>query len=469
MRRQALALAVLLAGESAHAAPAATGAPPPRRVLVLPLRRLVEAPPELVEVVQGALSGAVRGRPGFEVVSASRFLEQAASARLYGDRLALERDLVEVGVRDHERMRLAEAIRELDKARGLFAETRHDWVAPAEVAEAHLTLALAYLESGRRDRAHLIFKDLLALDPFRELAKGYYSQQAIDAFGVARADFVSAGAPSFPVTEAARLGASVGARWVLSSHLTSRARGGTALIVTVYDGRARRVLDRESVPADAATLPWRVDRLTSRLLACITPDTPEAPREDPLAAGRWQLGVDVSTSFYGARPVREAFANLGLAVRGDYLLRPHLLVASRLVAARSTGLSLSRLGPDGYDYEDLHRTTLDTLGLLLAIGPRMGSGDVTAHAIIGLEAVLPGAVRVTRDPGCKWGPPYPCQTRLHDPDLLVGVAGGMGVSLALLAPVLLQAELQLSYYLAALDDNELNLPVRLGLGLGYRF
>lgn len=470
MTARATALLLAVAGPALAAPPPPQAAPAPDLVLVLPLRRFVQVPEDEASAVEVALADGIAGRPGLAPVSPGAFLTAVTSGKLYADRLALARDLVEEGVRDHERMRLDEAIRKLDKARGLFRETFQSWVDPSAVAEAHLTLALAYLESGHRDRAHLTFKDLLALDPARRLPVGYYSPPAIEAFGVAQADFFSTADLSLPPAEAVRLGRAAGARYVVSAHLRSRARGGAALVVALQDARDGRVLDRESLPAGHGAAAWRVDRLTSRLLACMRPDEPEGPKEDPFAGGRWLVGVDVSGALFRERPVRESFVHLGLSLRGDFLVRPHLVALGRLTLARSTGLALSQLGEDGYDYEDL-RDPLDTATILLGIGPRLAGrgGSLAAYAALGIEATAPTAVRITGAAECKWGPPYSCRARRHDPRLAVGGGALAGVTWALLGPVQLQAEVGVSYYAAAVGDNELNLPIRVAVGLGYRF
>jgi len=468
--RALLPLLLLLAAPAGAASPPLAAPAPKQRVLVLPLRCFVAVADDESRKIEAGLLGGLEGRPGLEGVSPDAFLHSVKSDKLYTDRLALARDLVEEGVRDHERMRLEEAVRKLEKARDLYGETFQAWIDPKAVAEAYLTLAVAHLEGGRQDRAHLVFKGLLELDPSRKLPVGYYSQRAIDAFGVARADLFSGADLSLRPPEAARIGRAAGARYVLSAHLRSRARGGAALVVALHDARDGRVLDRESVPAGQAPTAWRIDRLTSRLLACIRPDEPTRPNEDPFSGGRWLVGVDLSGAVFGARPVRESFVQTGLSARGDFLVRPQLVAVSRVTLARSSGLSLSRLGEDGYKHEDL-RDPLDSLTVLLGIGPRLARRDdsLAAFAAVGLEALVPTEVRVTRDAGCKWGPPYACRARRHDPGLVLGAGAVVGATWALLGPVVLQAEVGVSYYLAALGDNELNLPVRTAVGLGYRF
>ncbi len=419
--------------------------------------------PALVAAVDQALADGVTVRPELTAVSPGQLREAVQAKKTYADRIALARELAEEGVGAYERMHLEDAVRRLQKSAGLLDRTQHRWIDSAEVAEVRLTLALAHLESGRRDKAHLAFKALLALDPHRTLAKGYYSPGAIQAFQVAKADFDSASDHSPGPSAAAIPGKLVEARYVLEAHLRRRARGAAALVVSLYDSKTKRLIDRESVPADVDSLPWRTERLVSRMLACLTPDgLPEAP-PNPFPTGRWRVGASVAGEVYGQRPAREPFVSMGLTVRGDFLVRPHLVALGRLGFSTSTDARLS-----SEDYEDL-RTSLDTARLFLAIGPRISTSRMEVHLAAGLEAMAPSAVRHTRDPGCKFGAGQFCLSQRHDPGLLFGPGLASGVSWRVIGPIRLNVEAAMTWYVLSAGDNALNAPFRMGTGLAYAF
>lgn len=433
------------------------------KLLLLPTLAFVQTDPALVVAVDQALAEAATSRPELTPLAADALKEAVRGSKTYTDRIALARELAEEGVRAYERMHLEDAVSRLTKSSTLLDRTQHRWIDSAEVAEVRLTLALAHLESGRRDKAHLALKALLRLDPHRTLAKGYYSPGAIQAFQVARADFDSAADHSLGPALAAAPAKLVGARYVMEAHLRRRARGAAALVVSLYDAKTKRLIDRESVAADPETLAWRAERLVSRMLACLTPDgLPDAP-PNPYPGGRWRIGASVASEVYGRRPAREPFVSVGLDVRGDFLVRPHLMALGRLGFATSTRAHLS-----SEDYEDL-RGSLDTSRLLLAIGPRFGGERLEAHVAAGVEAMAPSAVRHTEDPGCKFGAGQFCLSQRHDPGLLFGPGLVSGLSWRIIGPIRLHAEAGMTWYVLSAGDNALNAPIRLGLGLAYAF
>ncbi len=433
------------------------------KLLLLPTLAFVPAPPGLTTTVDRALVEGVTVRPELVALPPDALREAIAGAKTYTDRIALARELIEEGVGAYERMRLEDAVRRLGKASTLLKRTQHRWIDSAAVAEVTLTLALAYLEAGRRDKAHLAFKALLELDPQRTLAEGYYSPGAIQAFEVAKADFDNIPDHSLSPAEAAKPAKLVGAHYVLGAQLRRRARGGVALVVSLYDVKRKRLIDRESAPADEASLQWRTERLVSRMLACLTPDgLPDAP-PNPYPTGRWRLGASVVGEVYGQRPAREPFISMGLTVRGDFLVRPHLIAIGRLGFATSTDARLSV-----EDYEDL-RTSLDTARGFVGIGPRVGSRATSFHLAAGLEAMVPSAVRHTQDPSCKFGAGPFCLSQRHDPGLVFGPGFVMGMSRRLIGPIRLNLEASVAWYVLYGGDNELNAPVRIATGLAYAF
>ena len=433
------------------------------RLLLLPTLAFVPTGPEERVVVDRAMAAGASARLDLEVAGPDDLRAGVLASKTYGDRIALARELAEEGVVAYERMRLGDAVRRLDKAAGLFAKTQHRWIDSGEVAETLLTSALAHLEAGRRDKAHLGFKALLALDPGRALAKGYYSPGAIQAFQVAKADFESSADPALGPRGAAGPAKLVGARYVMEAHLRRRARGGVALVVSLYDTKTRRLVDRESSPADAATLPWRTERLVSRMLACLAFDHLPASAPNPYPAGRWRVGASMEGEVYGRRPAREPFVSMGLNVRGDFLVRPHLMALARLGFSTSTDARLSVA-----DYEDL-RTSLESMRLFLGIGPRLGGERWAGHLGAGLEVMAPSEVRHSRAPNCKFGAGQFCLPLRHDPGLLFGPGLAAGLSWRVIGPIRGHVEAGVSWFVLSLGDNALNAPVRLSSGLAYAF
>ena len=464
-------LMALLPEPALAATPPAAPAPAPveaPKLLMLPLGAFVDVSEEIRAEAQNALLGYLAASPAVQVIGPADFRALIEADRLHAGRLQLARDLASEGVRAYDRMQLDDAIGRLEKALDLFAQTHHRWSDPSEVAEAHLTLALARLERRERDKAHLAFKSLLAEDPGRDLKKGHYSKGAINAFGVARADFLSADDHDLPKAELARLGKATRSQYVIQSYVRSRARARTALETILFDVKNRRVLDRQIVPVDLGTAAWQVDRMASRLLACLSADAPTEDAPPPYPRGRrWQIGTALSSVFFGKRNLpRENFLSMGLSVHGAFLVSPHLVALGHVGFATSTEWHLNE-----DNYRDL-RNDLATFRSLVAIGPHFATsrGGFGAHLVVGLEGLAMDDLRTTRDAGCKWGPPYACDgPTTNEAGLAFGPVASGGVSLALLGPVTLQLEVAVSYYVFNGTGNELNLPVRAELGFGYRF
>lgn len=429
----------------------------PPKVVLLPARRSVVS--QEVARVDTSLTDAVKGAARVELIGGDGLREAIEAHPLYGERVALARELVGQGTDDYERMRLADALKYLTRALGMFYETHHQLLHPQEVANAQLTLALTHIERGEKSQAHLAMKRFIRLDPLRRLQAGFFAPAVLSAFEVALADVQEESDGDPPLAELLGLGRRLGARWLVSAYVGGRARGSDALVVSLYDVRRRKRLDRESVPMDHPQLDVALHWLMSRLLCCVTHQRAPRPKQRLSAS----VGLRPGGEVYLQRPVREAFVNLGLSLSMEWGVTDHLVGLGSIGVHTTSPWRLTAA-----DYEDL-RDPQDVAALFLGVGPSWQREHARTYAVFGVDGQWFGEVRTTKDAGCKWGPPYACRPGVHTPRLALGPGVVLGHTARLFGPLLWNLQVGTALYIVSLENNQLNLPLRVRAGLAHRF
>lgn len=444
------------------------------RLVVLPVLDLTGTSPELARLSTGLLTEGFARYPRLEVIAGPELISRLRTVESYRKDLSEARELAQMGQRQYEQIRLKEAIKLLTMAVQKYGSIHYELEAPREVATTLLTLAKAYLEYGEDPqsamKAELTFQQLLLADPSVRLLPERFSETVINLFTRARYWATYDRLPGLRTDKALAVAARVRADYVLSGALLPRAEAGHLLLaVQLLDVRRKMPLASEQVGISESPerLELRLDRLSSRMAACIPNDVWLARQRNPK---RFDPTLSFDTSYlhlvFLQHPLQRTFNNMGLGTGVSWALLEHLSLLARL------SFTTSR---NNYPHEDL-LDPANLLRLVLGAGIAHHGERLSVFSVTGFDLLYPFRFRWTREADCKWHevPPDSCYDssrgiHTHDPGLVFGLHVGAGANWAFAPPLLLHFRTGLSYYFLPTTGNELNLPVEAELGIGYRF
>jgi len=439
----------------------------PRTVVVLPVLDLSGQSSSVAARATALLEHGLARYARLRVVRGEQTIQQLASRSAYAEKLGFAREFARLGRRDYERIRLAEAVKHLQTAARTYRAVHHELVAPREVAQTLLTLAKAHLEQGAEGPAEQAFQQLLSIDPSVRLTAGRFAEPVIAVFDKARYHTARNPGAGISAETSITVARSLGADYVVTGHLRPRPEPGSLSVgVWMYDVRRQvPVTKLQRVPADTPEgLTGQLDRLTSRLAACVPNRTYLAWQRNPK---RFEPGLFVDTSFWQGthlqHPLQSGIHELGLSTGVLWAPQRNLVVLGRFgfIAARNNR-----------PYEDLLEE-MHLLRLLLGAGAGLVGTRGAIYSVVGFDFALNFPYSWTHAADCKWHdpPPSACAEQIERVDLALafGVHGGVGGHWSFAPPLFVRGRLGLSYYLLEPEQTELNLPVDWEVGLGYRF
>jgi len=468
--------------------------PPPRpanlpaeedshRVVILPVLDLTGTHGNVAVESSALLVEGLARFPRFEVLAGSALTDRLKAADSFLRELGEARMLARLGQQEYERIRLAEAIKLLDLAEKKFSSIHFELVEPREVARTLLTLAKAYIENGEEMKAEGAFQRLLLDDPLVRLLPGRFSDNVIALFERARYWVTQDRLPGLRTEQALSVAARVRASYVVSASLRPRPEAGRFLLgVQLLDVRRKVPLALEQVAVAEGQmaspegqvaaaegqdrLVEQLDRLTSRLAACVPNDVWLARQRNPEPFPS-TLSFDTSYQhlFFLQHLLQSGFSGMGLSSGISWAPIEHLVLLVRL------SFTTSR---NNYPYEDL-LDPVNLLRLLLGAGIAHHGTRLSVFTVTGFDLSYPFAFDWTREADCKWHAPLPFRCKeeglvhTHDPGPVFGLHVGAGVIWTFAPPLLLHFRGGLSYLFLPTEGNELNLPIDLAAGLGYRF
>lgn len=451
-------------------APSPTNLPPvedERSVVVLPVLDLSGASGRVAQHATALLEEGLARYARLQVMRGEQVIERLKAQPAYAEKLGFAREFARLGRQDYERLRLAEAAKHLQLAAQTYRSVHHELVAPREVAQTLLTLAKTHLEQGAEGPAERAFQQLLSVDPSVRLAPGRFAQSVIEVFDKARYHTARNPVAGISAETALAIGREFGADYVVTGHLRPRPEPGSlALGVWLRDVKRQvPVTKLQRVPADdPISLIGHLDRLTSRLAACVPNRSYLAWQRNP---DRFEPALFVDTSFqHGTHlkhPLQSGFHELGLSAGALWTPQRHLIVLGRF------GFTAAR---NNRPYEDLLEE-LQLLRLLLGAGAGVVGRRGGVYSVVAFDLALNLPFSWTSEADCKWHqpPPSACAEQLQHADaaLAFGVHAGAGAHWNFAAPLFLRIRAGLTYYLVEPEQTQLNLAVDWEAGLGYRF
>lgn len=149
-----------------------------------------KAPPalgELTPAARGARDYLTNHPELFITSTSSKVRARVLAQERYTEELELARGMRDLGLERFRELRAVEAIEYLVRARSAYLRIRHDLISPEEVSEVLFYLALSYLEQGEDAAQSLgILREMVLLDPAREMRAGYFPENVVNAYRLAR-------------------------------------------------------------------------------------------------------------------------------------------------------------------------------------------------------------------------------------------------------------------------------------------
>ncbi len=384
--------------------------------------------------------------------------------------LKLARDATQLGLEAFRQLDRARALDLLGRALEYYDALLHDLTAPEEVAEVLLYLALSELDEKRTLTAIEHMQRMILLDASRELQRGYWPDDAVDAYAQARRGLerdLRLGPQRF-VARARAIASRLDADVVYFSAALP-AQGGQVEVLLFPFVAARDAFDVTErallTGPTAARVEDATGRLMSRHASCLREAQEDARPIVPPSQGRSPLSIQVSMSYTSflryPRTLDVPFGNYGLGLGAQWLLtRDFGLVSSVQVLTSQSQYS-------GLVATESFPTIRGFLGAEL--GYRLGNWRASMQVAGDLTHVSEFAV---------WGN-VPCVTRTDcNPDLdqitydeyglMLGVNARPSISYRLDRSLELIARASGSYFFLA-GGSELNFPLGADLGLEYRF
>ncbi len=159
-----------------------------QRLVSMPRFHVLGAGAETVSGGQDATSAYFHHHVAlFDLVSERAQRSAITSQSGYQDQLDLARGMRDLGLEHYRELKLAEAVEYLNRAKNAYLRVGYDFVDPREVSETLLYLALSLLEQDDSKAAVAlgVVREMILMDPSRELKAGYFPENVVSTYDVA--------------------------------------------------------------------------------------------------------------------------------------------------------------------------------------------------------------------------------------------------------------------------------------------
>ena len=408
----------------------------------------------------------------------SRFAKFAGQ-QSYRLKLRNAHDNMKRGLDDYSDLKLQRAVQWLTKVQLTHLELFDDIVNPARMADVTKNLALAYLDQKGRDNTARAFRELtymFSLHPTLQIKKGLYAKSIEDQFVAAHNILTHEGArlsqnldnPLVKQDRLQRFMRTMDLDAVIYAYLI-RINGKRQLQLLIYEKRTGSAVVRAEIDVDGASVAEvnaRLGMALSRWLACTQFDYHDQRR---YKFHRFYVNANFAwATFLKHSPLtRRVFSNLGFGFNFSWQIRKRLALFSKF------NLWSSTRDPHG----DLLQN-FKTFRIMLGVGL---TWQVKNRWRFYVRAALDALIfsknfQSSTNPNCKFFPnpseslcPSSGINRLDD-QFYTGINVAVGAQLELARGIYLHLETNYTYYFWPFNkDAQLNSPISIEAGLGYRF
>lgn len=408
------------------------------------------------------------------VVTDNEVDQAVVDAAMYDGNLELAREWGQMGIEAYKRVQTQSATDYLERSLQYFETISHDLVAPEEVSEILMYLALSYLEDGTNVVRPLdVLQEMIRRDPSRRLERGYYPDFIVQYYENAREtlwrQLLEEGPPR---GESERIAGISGADFIFHGYAVPNEEESVELIAYLYDVQQQELLDPERLTledVDVVNLQEGFGRLASRLSACLIEATPDSGGPGELVASRGtsrlsiQLGMSYGSFLQMPDPLEDPFGNYGVGLGLGWSLTREFQLIGTLNITNSMR-----------DYAGVLRDDFTTIRAM--VGGELGSswGPLSFGLGAGVEANRIGPVQVFTDKSCIPDPDRLCPdgagtARYSEHGLHWGVKLRPRIALSMSDSFELSSAIGVGYYFSPLDSRLFNFPVTTEMGIEYRF
>lgn len=441
-----------------------------RRVAVLPVRDYNVAVTELFQTARQPaprsanhaeqIVHALASHPGLQVLS-----PEAVQSLLTRDQgldavIRTAQARYRLGLEYFMGLSPARAVQSLRESARLYRQAFRDLSASKSLADALFMLGVSLLDAGETAAAHVAMKRGFQVQPGRRFRPGLFPKAAEQALQQALIDHLSTGPVRRPFGDKERLHRLAQRLNVTAVVTVSRGGAEDRLHVSAYRPDVDRFDLELSVPLPQSAS--RVEAALSRWVACLPP--PKQATSGPPPTPSFRLDTAGNYTFYLRQPTRRPFHSLGFGAGVarsvgpglEWFVRVHMLT------------SLSD------PYRDL-LYTFNSLRAVVGVGFIIKRRGYRLWARPGLDLHALGRFVATTDPECKlFGEQHPlCSSatiRDLEQNVLFGFHLSLGAEVDLGRRFFVLAQLAGSAYVLPFSKaDDLNFPLALDLGLGYRF
>lgn len=447
-----------------------------RVIAVLPMRSLLARASELL--APNTARPHTANLVGLErrVVSAlqGRDFVQVLSPAVVRRRLAADRGLTATARAAHARYRLgleyylglssARAIQSLEESVGLYRSIYQDVSSPKAHADAQFMLGVSLVDAGNTVQGHVALKAAFAIQPRRRFRQRFFPPRVERALHAALTDYLSTGAHTRPFGDATRLG-QLARRLKVDAVVTVAVRfdanHNPEVLLSAYHARRNRFEADVRLPMAATST--QLEPALARWLDCVPISSRSGSRAQP-ASQRVFMDTSAAYALYLRQPTRQLFHSVGFAAGVAWQVRPGLewFVRGNMFTSLSD------------PYRDLLQA-FNSVRVLVGVGFALQWRYIRLWARPGIDVHAFGRFIATTDPNCKL---FGEEHRLCDAetvsslnqDYLAGFHLALGGDVALGRRFFVTARVSGTAYILPLSSaDDLNYPVGLEAGLGYRF
>lgn len=406
------------------------------------------------------------------VITAGEIDDAVADIPMYDDNLEVAREWGQMGIEAYKQVQTQAATEYLERSLQYFEAVSHDIVAPEEVSEILMYLALAYLEDGTNVVRPLdVLQEMIRRDPGRKLQRGYYPDFIIQYYENARDTlWQQLREQGPPREESERIAGLIDADYVFHAYAIPVSGEGVELVAYLYDRAEQELLPAERLTVqevDEELIREGFGRLASRLSACLVEAPPGEIGDGGEVGGPSDFSVALAMT-YGSflqvpSPLEQPFGNYGVSVGAGWAVTGEF----QLMASAQIANSIR-------DYAGVLSDEFTTIRAV--VGGQLGTdfGPFHLGVGVGLELSRFGPVEVFTDKECIPDPDRLCpgesgRAIMDDHGLHWGVQLRPRVAWALSDTFQLSSVIAMGYYFSPLQGQLLNFPLTTEVGVEYRF
>jgi tetratricopeptide (TPR) repeat protein len=463
---------LFLYSTESHANSSLEGQIIPKRIAVMPVRVIPTNPSDIFAPQQTINDSALPRQvaltlseePELKTFSWSEVKARVKRSRGFGDAMRLTQANLALGVDQYRNLRVADAIKTLERARKLLHEKLIDFIDPKLAADLYLHLGICLVELEKGDEARIAFARMFFYEPHRRFERGFYPRNVEDALGSAISDLNAAiptGDPGMENEFLSRLKTKGKLDQVVT--LVMRGDANSEIELRIFDLNRKMVTHFEKITRATPDALDRdaLERFVSRYISCevFTRITRTAFQK------RYRTSfIETHSGYhtYARTPTRDVFHSMSVGVRAGKGVARNVAFFSDLSIVSS--------------FQDRHRDLANRLVSVRAVGGVEYRAHWKRFTFIfspGIEANLIPDFTVYTSANCKFfGSTHPlCQpkhVKEMKSEVLLGIHAGLGARYHATKNLFFSIRISGSVYLLPVDENkQLDFPLTAMLGLGF--